>query len=139
MKNKKTFYLYILIFIILISIGITYLLNKREGYQTYDPNKNAKLIMNEHWSGFFCNFNRLLHYLVLYPNIKEIQFNIIAKLERHKPYIGDGIELFSQLFEIYKEPGVNIDETYNISGNDFKEMPTNSGAYNYYNEKLSFK
>ena len=124
----------IVLLVLLILLIIVLYNNDKESFQVYDPNKNAKLIMNEHHSGFFCNFNRLIHYLTLYPNIKEIEFNIRAKIHKHKPFIGEDIELFSQLFETYKEEGVDIDELYDIDGNDFKEMPTDKGAYAYYNE-----
>lgn len=121
--------------IIIISIFILlYLLKKNTSYEGFTEEKNAKLIMNEHYSGFFCNFNRLIHYLTLYPNVKEIEFNVRATLNNHKPFIGEGVELFSQLFESYKENNIEINEVLDIDGNDFKNMPTNKGAYLVYNE-----
>jgi hypothetical protein len=130
-KNNKI----IIIFIILLIIILLYfLLYKKMIHERFDDVKNIKLIMNEHHSGFFCNFNRLIHYLVLYPNTTEIEFNILARINKHKPFIGDGVELFSQLFEHYKEENSEINEILDIDGNDFKNMPTDKGAYEYYNK-----
>ena len=100
-----------------------------------DKSKHLKLIMNEHHSGFFCNFNRLIHYLMLFPNIIEIEFNIKSNINRHKPFIGPNVELFSTLFEYYKEPYVHVDDVLNISGNDFLGLASADNAYIYYNEK----
>jgi hypothetical protein len=100
-----------------------------------DKSKNIKLIMNEHHSGFFCNFNRLIHYLMLFPNIVEIEFNIKSNIHKHKPFIGHNVELFYTLFEHYKEPYTHIDDILNIGGNDFLNMPSADSSYNYYNEK----
>jgi hypothetical protein len=77
-------------------------------------------------------FNKLLHYLVIYPNTKEIQYNVISNLDNHKPFIGNGIEIFSQLFEIY-DTKEKIDVVYDIDGNDFKKMPSSKSAYEFYN------
>lgn len=129
----KKSYKKILIFLIISILLFVYLLTKKS-YEGFIQEKNTKLIMNEHHSGFFCNFNRLIHYLTLYPNVKEIEFNVRAEINKHKPFIGQGVELFSQLFEIYKEDNVEINEVLDIDGNDFKNMPTDKGAYSVYNE-----
>jgi hypothetical protein len=127
---KKNHNIILSIIIISIILLLLFLLNKTisEGFL------NVKLIMNEHHSGFFCNFNRLIHYLVLFPNITEIEFNILARINKHKPFIGDGIELFSQLFEKYKEKNTELNTILDIDGNDFKNMPTDKNAYSVYNE-----
>jgi len=126
--NKNILILSIILFIF---ISISYF-NIYETFQEYDSTKNAKLIMNAHHSGFFCNFNRLIHYLTLYPNVTQIDFNIISRINNHKPYIADGVEIFSQLFEIY-DTKEKIDVVYDIDGNDFKKMPSSKGAYEVYN------
>lgn len=100
-----------------------------------DKSKKLKLVMNEHHSGFFCNFNRLIHYLMLFPNVVEIEFNVKSDINKHKPFIGDKVELFSVLFEYYKEPYIQADDILNISGNDFLGLPSADNAYHYYNEK----
>lgn len=100
-----------------------------------DTSKKLKLIMNEHHSGFFCNFNRLIHYLMLFPNVVEIEFNVKSSIHKHKPFIGDNVELFSTLFQYYKEPYVQADDILNISGNDFLGLPSADNTYIYYNEK----
>lgn len=127
-KNKIIGILFIIIILLLL-----FLLNIKS-IEGFESENNSKLIMNDHYSGFFCNFNRLIHYLVLFPNIKEIEYNVRARINNHKPFIGDGIELFSQLFEPYKEENVEINETLNIDGNDFKNMPTDKHAIAVYNE-----
>jgi len=127
MKNKKINYIYIILFIIIIFISASVILGKKEGFQEYDPTKNIKLIMNGIESGFFFNFNRFIHYLVVYPNIKEIEFNVRAKINNHLPFIGDDVELFSQLFENYKEGNSMIDQILDIPKTDWKGIPFSGG------------
>jgi hypothetical protein len=115
--------------------------NNWKGYvddRFLDESKNLKLVMNEHHSGFFCNFNRLIHYLMLFPNIVEIEFNIKSDIGKHKPFVGDKVEIFSTLFEYYKEPYKKVDDILNISGNDFLGLPTGGDTtFFYYNHKRS--
>lgn len=138
MREKKNvsflffFFLFILLFLIITFI---YFKKKEENFQVYIPNKNSKLILNDYPCGFFCIFNKLLHYLVLYPNTKEIQYKIFSNLNNHKPFIGYGVELLSQIFEVYKEENTIIEEIHDISGDNFTiTMPTNKKAYNFYNQ-----
>jgi hypothetical protein len=137
-KRNNNNIILLLLFLVLIILSYIFLKKTKENFQAYDPNKNAKLIFNDFQCGLFCMFNKLLHYLVIYPNTKEIQYNVISNLNNHKPFIGNGIEIFSQLFEVYKEPNTIIEEIYDIPGGDFKKpMPTHQYAYNYYNENRS--
>ena len=156
MKYKHNFILYIIIIILLTLISIYYNNLKQKfveyvypEYHKYlswkghiddrflDKSKNIKLIMNGHHSGFFCNFNRLIHYLMLFPNVVEIEFNVKSSIYNHKPFVGDNIEIFSTLFEYYKESHTPVDDILNISGNDFLGMPSADNVYIYYNEKRS--
>lgn len=123
-KNNK-----IILFIILLIIILLYFLfykNTKGIYEGFDNVKNTKLIMNGIESGFFFNFNRLIHYLVVYPNTTEIEFNVRAKIDSHLPFIGDNEELFSKLFENYKE-NKTIDEVLNIDKSDWKGLPFSGG------------
>lgn len=131
----KQIHIYIILIIIFI-IAILYIYNSqiREPLEDYDEMKNPKLVFNGHWSGLFCNLNRLVNYLVLYPNIREIDFNVLASKDHHKPFIGENVEIFSKLFQKYKED-VPIDTTYNYNGSDFTKFDlTHRNAYQYYNE-----
>ena len=89
--------------------------------------------MNGIESGFFFNFNRLIHYLVVYPNTTEIEFNVRAKIDNHLPFIKDNEELFSKLFENYKETK-EVDEVFDIDKFDWKGIPFAGGdASKFYN------
>jgi len=133
MKQKN---IYILLFIsfLLVSLYI-YTYKITEPLEDYDETKNPKLVFNGHWSGLFCNINRLINYLVLYPNIREIDFNVLASKTHHKPFIGENVEIFSKLFQKYKEDDISIDTVYNYNGSDFTKFDlTHRNAYQYYNE-----
>ena len=133
--NNFQKYIYIFLFISFLIISL-YLYNNpiREPLEDYDETKNPKLVFNGHWSGLFCNLNRLVNFLVLYPNIREIDFNVLASKEHHKPFIGENVEIFSKLFQKYKED-IPIDTIYNYNGNDFTKFDlTHRKAYEYYNQ-----
>jgi len=91
---------------------------------TEDTN-NTKLIMKEHWAGFFSNFIKLIQYLVDNPNTTKIVFNVRSSINKHMPYIEENKELFSLLFENYDE-GKNITNTIET---------TTIHKINYYNEE----
>ena len=131
MKQKyKNILIILIICIILLLIYLN--INHVEGFQ--EEEKNVKLIMNGVESGFFFNFIRLIHYLVIYPNTKEIEFNVRAQINNHLPFIGENEEIFSKLFENNKED-VSIDETLNIDKYDWKGIPFSGGdGSKYYNE-----
>lgn len=124
----------LLLLLFIISTYIIYTSQIREPLEDYDETKNPKLVFNGHWAGLFCNLNRLVNYLVIYPNIREIDFNVLANKTHHKPFIGENVELFSKLFQKYKED-IPIDTIYNYEGNDFSNFDlTHKDAYKYYNE-----
>jgi hypothetical protein len=133
---KKNKILFIIILIIIITLVGTILYNnsiERKTYESFDDIKNIKLIMNGIESGFFFNFNRLIHYLVVYPNTTEIKFNVRAKIDNHLPFIGNDEELFSKLFEPYKEDK-KIDEVLDIDKLDWKSIPfAGIDGYKFYN------
>ena len=132
----KQEYIYIILIFSFIIISF-YIYNSeiKESLEDYDPTKNPKLVLNGHWSGLFCNLNRLINYLVIYPNIREIDFNVLASTTNHKPFIGENVEIFSKLFQKYKE-GAPIDTIYNYNGMEFSNFGhlTHKQAYQYYNE-----
>jgi hypothetical protein len=131
MKNKLEIisilsFIFIILFIFLFNINKTF-----ESYQNVN---NSKLIMNGIASGLFFNLNRLIHYLVVYPNVTEIEFNVRAKINNHLPFIGENEELFSKLFENYKEKDKEINEILDISSNDWKGIPFAGGdGHKFYN------
>jgi len=139
MKKINKNILISIIFLFIIFVFYSYF-NIYETFQEYDSTKNAKLIMNGLESGFFFNFNRFIHYLVKYPNIKEIEFKVYAKIDNQLPFIGDGEELFSKLFEDYKEKNITINETLDIDKNDWKGLPFAGGAASpfYNNNRYKF-
>lgn len=131
MKNKLEI-ITILSFIIIILFIFLFNINKT--FESYQNVNNSKLIMNGIGSGFFFNFNRLIHYLVVYPNITEIEFNVRAKINNHLPFIGENEELFSKLFENYKEESKEINEVLNIDKFDWKGIPFSGGdGHKFYN------
>jgi len=132
----KQQYIYILLIVSFIVITLyIYNTNITEALEDYDETKNPRLVFNGHWSGLFCNLNRLINYLVMYPNIREIDFNVIAGKANHKPFIGENVEIFSKLFQKYKED-IPTDIIYNYSGGEFTKFfhITHKEAYQYYNE-----
>jgi hypothetical protein len=132
--KQQHIYIVLIISFIVVTIYI-YNTNIKEALENYDETKNPKLIFNAHWSGLFCNINRLINYLVIYPNIREIDFNVLSSKTNHKPFIGENIEIFSKLFQKYKED-IPIDTIYNYTGTEFSnfEHLTHKQAYQYYNE-----
>jgi hypothetical protein len=131
MKNKIQI-ITILLFIIIILFFFLFYVNKT--FESYENINNSKLIMNGIAAGFFFNFNRLIHYLVVYPNVTEIEFNVRAKINNHLPFIGDNEELFSKLFENYKEESKQITEVLDIPSIDWKGIPFAGGdGHKFYN------
>jgi hypothetical protein len=130
MRKKYKIILILLIISIILLLYLT--TSVSEGFQNEE--KNVKIIMNGIESGFFFNFNRLIHYLVVHPNTKEVEYNVRAQINNHLPFIGENEELFSKLFENYKED-VQIDETLNIDKYDWKGIPFSGGdGSKFYNE-----
>lgn len=136
---KKNKIISIILFIIIILF--IYLLVNNKVSESYKDYNNAKLIMNGISSGFFFNFNRLMHYLVVYPNTTEIEFNVRARINNHLPFIGDNEELFSKLFQNYKEKDKEINEILDIEPLDWKGIPFSGGdGSKFYNEnRIKFK
>jgi hypothetical protein len=132
MRKKYKILLSLLIITIILLLVFLFTGKSDEGFQNEE--KNVKIIMNGIESGFFFNFNRLIHYLVVYSNTKEVEFNVRAQINNHLPFIGENEELFSKLFENYKED-VQIDETLNIDKYDWKGIPFSGGdGSKFYNE-----
>ena len=132
--KQEHIYIILIISFIVVSVYI-YNTSIKEALEDYDETKNPKLVFNGHWSGLFCNLNRLVNYLVIYPNIREIDFNVLASTTNHKPFIGENVEMFSKLFQKYKED-IPIDKVYNYTGYEFSKFDhlTHKQAYQYYNE-----
>lgn len=107
-------------------------INKKRIYK--GGNQNLKLVIKEHTNaGFFSQFNKFIGYLVRYPNITKIEYNVKAtKPMNHLPYISEGEELFSKLFQPYDE-GKEITDTI-IGENYIDRSVTYKDAIMYYNE-----
>ena len=73
---------------------------------------NTELIINEHPSGFFSNFNKLITNLTDNTNITKITFNMISKSNKNNDFsfLEENKEIFSKLFVIYDE-GFEITNT----------------------------
>jgi hypothetical protein len=132
--KQENIYVILIISFIVITLYI-YNTSIRETLEDYDETKNPKLVFNGHSSGLFCNLNRLVNYLVIYPNIREIDFNLLSSKTNHKPFIAKNVEIFSKLFKKYKED-IPIDKVYDYSGGEFTKFYhlTHKEAYQYYNE-----
>jgi GR25 family glycosyltransferase involved in LPS biosynthesis len=92
--------------------------------------KNKKIVFerNPH-GGFFSNFNMLIDNLANSNNIVEIEYNVLSGGESLL-FVKEGEELFSKLFENYKEKDktpeyteyINTYKTDNIKGKDASNM-----------------
>ena len=124
--KKNTKFLLILLFLIIL----LYLLNQ---YFFIESFTNEQLKINGHWCGLFCNLNRLIYFLVIHPDTRKIDYNVLAGTNtNHKPFIGEGVEIFSKLFEPYDE-GLEIDNV--VDATDHTGMLiTHKEAFNFYNE-----
>lgn len=92
--------------------------------------KNKKIVFSRNPSGgFFSNFNMLIDNLTDSNNIVEIEYNVLSGGESLL-FIKEGEELFSKLFENYKEKDkepeyveyVNTHKTKNIIAKDASNM-----------------
>jgi hypothetical protein len=99
--------------------------------------KNMKLICTEHvGAGFFSNFMKIISFLVTYPNIVELQYDMKATSPGNgMPFVSEGTELLSLLLEPYSE-NKNVDYSYKCV-KYFDEMLEKIKPENIYNEKRS--
>ena len=107
---------------------------KNKSLKGGNKNKNIKLIVEAHTSaGFFSQFNKFIGYLVRYPEITKIEYNVKATAPKnHLPYISEGTEIFSKLFQPYDE-GKEITNT--IIGKEYIDRSiTYKDANAYYND-----
>jgi hypothetical protein len=108
---KKSYYKYYFIFITLLFLVIA--IFNIQPKENFEDKKNVKVVFKHlDGCGFFSTFNRLIEFLVHYPqNVTEIEFDVRASLDRWMPYIGENEELFSKLFIPYKN-NTYTNETY---------------------------
>lgn len=124
MKIKK--YKIGVIILVIILIFIYYLYNNK--IESFTDINNIKIILNNppYEGGFFSIFNMLLASLIDNPNTTEIQYNIISN--KNSPvtyYINDNEEIFSKIFQEYK----NIQSTNTIEVNSFVENTEGTKLY----------
>ena len=109
---------------------------KKKKYTKGGNSTNKKLIIKEHdGGGFFSIFNKFITYLVITPNVVEIEYNV--RSPNHitaMSYIKEGEELFSKIFEPYNT-NKRIDETVEVQYYRSNEEGAITGpkAYENYN------